>query len=146
MQLITSPLLLWSSVNYGMVPQDADRLLAGACPIIGSYGAKSHQGSACRLRCCFGRAQPASGRARLLKTQSQRIPPAHTGSVDCEERERLIKIHLDAVAKLNEARKGVPEPRPVGWRKVWYKTRNKARLICRKTLEDLNRHKAAHGC
>jgi hypothetical protein len=34
-----------SSVNYGMVPQDADRLLAGACPIIGSYGAKSHQGT-----------------------------------------------------------------------------------------------------
>lgn len=29
-----------SSVNYGTVPEDADRLLAGACPIIGSYGAK----------------------------------------------------------------------------------------------------------
>jgi carboxymethylenebutenolidase len=29
-----------SSVNYGRVPEDADRLLAGACPIIGSFGAK----------------------------------------------------------------------------------------------------------
>jgi carboxymethylenebutenolidase len=29
-----------SSVNYGAVPKDADSLLAGACPIIGSYGAK----------------------------------------------------------------------------------------------------------
>jgi carboxymethylenebutenolidase len=29
-----------SSVNYGMVPKDAERFLAGACPIVGSYGAK----------------------------------------------------------------------------------------------------------
>lgn len=29
-----------SSVNYGPVPKDADSLLRGACPIVGSYGAK----------------------------------------------------------------------------------------------------------
>lgn len=29
-----------SSVNYGGVPKDADTFLAGACPIVGSYGAK----------------------------------------------------------------------------------------------------------
>jgi carboxymethylenebutenolidase len=29
-----------SSVNYGNVPKDAVRLLSGACPIVGSYGAK----------------------------------------------------------------------------------------------------------
>ena len=29
-----------SSVNYGMVPNDAETFLAGACPIVGSYGAK----------------------------------------------------------------------------------------------------------
>lgn len=29
-----------SSVNYGMVPKDANTLLKGACPVIGSYGAK----------------------------------------------------------------------------------------------------------
>jgi carboxymethylenebutenolidase len=29
-----------SSVNYGMVPKDADTFLAEACPIVGSYGAK----------------------------------------------------------------------------------------------------------
>ena len=28
-----------SSVNYGNVPNDAERLLADACPIVGSYGA-----------------------------------------------------------------------------------------------------------
>lgn len=29
-----------SSVNYGGVPKDADSFLAGACPIVGSYGAR----------------------------------------------------------------------------------------------------------
>ena len=29
-----------SSVNYGGCPNDADSFLAGACPIVGSYGAK----------------------------------------------------------------------------------------------------------
>jgi carboxymethylenebutenolidase len=40
-----------SSVNYGTVPKDADRFLIGACPIIGSFGAKdrSLRGAASRL-------------------------------------------------------------------------------------------------
>jgi carboxymethylenebutenolidase len=40
-----------SSVNYGMVPKDADTFLARACPIVGSYGAKdrSLRGAAGRL-------------------------------------------------------------------------------------------------
>lgn len=29
-----------SSVNYGMLPRDLDAVLAGACPIVGSYGRK----------------------------------------------------------------------------------------------------------
>ena len=29
-----------SSVNYGGVPKDAEALLEGACPVIGSYGGK----------------------------------------------------------------------------------------------------------
>ena len=29
-----------SSVNYGTVPKNAEAFLAGACPIVGSYGAK----------------------------------------------------------------------------------------------------------
>ena len=29
-----------ASVNYGAVPRDADELLRGACPVIGSYGAR----------------------------------------------------------------------------------------------------------
>ncbi|MFM6962919.1 MAG: dienelactone hydrolase family protein [Micrococcales bacterium] len=32
-----------SSVNYGMMPKDLDAVLAGACPIVASYGAKDKQ-------------------------------------------------------------------------------------------------------
>ena len=40
-----------SSVNYGTVPKDAETFLAGACPIVGSYGAKDFtlRGAAPRL-------------------------------------------------------------------------------------------------
>ena len=40
-----------SSVNYGSVPKDAERFLAGACPIVGSYGARDRtlRGAADRL-------------------------------------------------------------------------------------------------
>lgn len=40
-----------SSVNYGTVPKDAASLLAGACPIVGSFGAKDRplRGAAQRL-------------------------------------------------------------------------------------------------
>ena len=40
-----------SSVNYGQVPKDASTYFAGACPVIGSYGAKdpSLKGAAARL-------------------------------------------------------------------------------------------------
>jgi carboxymethylenebutenolidase len=40
-----------SSVNYGDVPKDADTVLAGACPIVASYGAKDRtlKGRAARL-------------------------------------------------------------------------------------------------
>jgi carboxymethylenebutenolidase len=40
-----------SSVNYGHVPDDAPALLAGACPVVGGYGAKDRvlKGAAARL-------------------------------------------------------------------------------------------------
>jgi carboxymethylenebutenolidase len=45
-----------ASVNYGMVPKDADAFLAGACPIVGSYGAKDWtlRGAADRLGRALG--------------------------------------------------------------------------------------------
>jgi carboxymethylenebutenolidase len=40
-----------SSANYGTVPKDAERFLAGACPVVGSFGAKDRtlRGAAARL-------------------------------------------------------------------------------------------------
>ena len=40
-----------SSVNYGQVPKDAETFLSGACPIVGSFGAKDRtlRGAADRL-------------------------------------------------------------------------------------------------
>lgn len=48
-----------SSVNYGQVPKDAETFLSGACPIVGSFGAKDRtlRGAADRLE----RALAASG-------------------------------------------------------------------------------------
>jgi carboxymethylenebutenolidase len=34
-----------ASVNYGRVPKDAERVLAGACPIVGSYGGRDRMGT-----------------------------------------------------------------------------------------------------
>jgi carboxymethylenebutenolidase len=40
-----------ASVNYGMLPKDAERVLAGACPVVGSFGGRdlSLRGAAQRL-------------------------------------------------------------------------------------------------
>lgn len=40
-----------SSINYGMIPGDVETLLKGACPVIGSFGAKDGglKGAAARL-------------------------------------------------------------------------------------------------
>jgi carboxymethylenebutenolidase len=40
-----------SSINYGTVPKDAQEILKGACPVIGSFGARDYtlRGAASRL-------------------------------------------------------------------------------------------------
>jgi len=35
-----------AAVNYGEVPKDAERVLAGACPVIGSFGGRDPMGTA----------------------------------------------------------------------------------------------------
>jgi len=47
-----------SSVNYGQLPRDLDAAVAGACPIVGSYGARdvSLRGAAGRLETALTRA------------------------------------------------------------------------------------------
>jgi len=34
-----------AAVNYGLVPKDAERVLAGACPIVGSFGGRDQMGT-----------------------------------------------------------------------------------------------------
>jgi carboxymethylenebutenolidase len=50
-----------SSVNYGMLPKDLDTVLAGACPIIGSFGAKDGQlkGATAKLEIALTKAKVA---------------------------------------------------------------------------------------
>jgi carboxymethylenebutenolidase len=47
-----------SSVNYGMLPGDAESYLQGACPIVASYGAKDRtlRGAAAKLEAALERA------------------------------------------------------------------------------------------
>lgn len=54
-----------ASVNYGTVPDDADRFLEGACPIVGSFGARDRglKGAAAKLE----RAATAAGVAHEVK-------------------------------------------------------------------------------
>ncbi|CCE75446.1 dienelactone hydrolase family protein [Clavibacter nebraskensis] len=64
-----------SSVNYGMLPEDIDGVLEGACPIVASYGGRDRQlaGSADRLEAALSahgiardvREYPAAGHSFL---------------------------------------------------------------------------------
>lgn len=65
------------SANYGGVPKDAESFLAGACPIIASYGARdwTQRGAACKLE----RALSAAGVAHDVKEYpAQRIRSSTT--------------------------------------------------------------------
>jgi carboxymethylenebutenolidase len=58
-----------ASVNYGSVPEDAGAFLAGACPIVGSFGARDRflRGAASRLE----RALTAAGADQDVKEYPQ---------------------------------------------------------------------------
>ena len=66
-----------SSVNYGGCPKDAERALAGSCPIVGSYGGKDRRGP---------RIPGAAGAARM--SAHALLPPIghtedNTGAYSC---------------------------------------------------------------
>ena len=50
-----------SSVNYGGCPTDAERVLAGACPVVGSYGAQGPYAAGRRAAARLERALTALG-------------------------------------------------------------------------------------
>lgn len=74
-----------SSVNYGTIPGDAERVLAHACPIVASYGRKdgSLKGAAARLDALLEslgidhdvREYPDAGHGFLNDHRDERIPP-----------------------------------------------------------------------
>jgi carboxymethylenebutenolidase len=69
-----------SSVNYGQLPKDLDAVLAGACPIIGSFGGKdtSLKGAAAKLEAATVKASvvhdikeyPEAGHAFMNEVQA----------------------------------------------------------------------------
>jgi carboxymethylenebutenolidase len=73
-----------SSVNYGRVPKDVETFLAGACPVIGSFGAKDRplRGAAERLERALTKAgvdhdvkeYPDAGHAFLNNHEGDEIP------------------------------------------------------------------------
>jgi carboxymethylenebutenolidase len=79
-----------SSVNYGMVPKDdLDEVLAGACPIIGSFGAKDRT-----LRGAAGRLDHALG-SLGIDHDVKEYPAAGHGFLNDHD-----KVSLKVVSKL----------------------------------------------
>jgi carboxymethylenebutenolidase len=60
-----------SSSNYGGCPKDAERLLAGACPIVASYGGKDRSPMGYRAAGRLGRALSANGVDHDIKVYSE---------------------------------------------------------------------------
>ena len=76
-----------AAVNYGQLPRDLDETLAGACPIVASYGGRDPSASRCRQPARRsteqGRSNPRRqgiprGRPRLPQRHHQSRPPGTT--------------------------------------------------------------------
>ena len=100
-----------SSVNYGDVPDDAEAVLRGACPVVASYGAKDRRlkGQAATLE----RALTVNGVAHDVKE----YPNAGHGFLNDHDGKagafiavagRLLGMHADEVAA-NDARQRISE-------------------------------------
>lgn len=103
-----------SSVNYGQVPDDADAVLAGACPVVASYGAKdpAFKGAAARLEAALSSAgvphdvkeYPTVGHsflnhhdARLLRVMG-RFMGGHDDAAEADARQRIVSFFRQHLA------------------------------------------------
>lgn len=85
-----------------------------------------------------GRVQP-----RLLYVDQRGLPDPE----QCEERERLTAIYLDAVFRNNEAATAMAALNADSWRgNAWRHELKAIRAACEAALEALDRHRAEHGC
>ena len=74
-----------SSTNYGGCPKDAERVLAGACPIVASYGGKDRSPMGYRAAARLERALAANGVAHditgwPMTSRSTRKPVMGSGT------------------------------------------------------------------
>jgi carboxymethylenebutenolidase len=102
-----------SSVNYGTVPKDSETILAGACPIVGSFGAKDRtlRGAAARLERALTKASvdhdvkeyPAAGHSFLNDHDPGEVPaffkvfrplmgPGYDETAAADARERIVSF------------------------------------------------------
>jgi len=86
-----------SSVNYGLVPKHAEALLAGACPIVGSYGAKDllMRGQAVRLEAALS-ANGVDHDVQVYPSASHSFLNHHDGRLAIVD--RITGIGYDATA------------------------------------------------
>jgi carboxymethylenebutenolidase len=113
-----------SCVNYGTVPNDADRFLAGACPIVGSFGAKDWtlRGAASRLE----RALSAAGVDHDVKE----YPDAGHGFLNNHDRADVPTLFF-VMGKISGARYHEPSAEDARRRIVsFFNTHLNALMIC----------------
>lgn len=75
-----------SSVNYGMLPRDLDAALAGACPIVGSYGRKDPM-----LRSAPAKLEAALTKAEIPHDVKQYPTAGHSFLNDAENGPRVLR-------------------------------------------------------
>jgi hypothetical protein len=66
--------------------------------------------------------------------------------VHCEERERLTKIYLAAIARNNEAASAMAQHFSEAWNDEWLGEMKDIRTACETALRELDRHRREHGC
>jgi hypothetical protein len=66
----------------------------------------------------------------------------HFAGVPCEERDRLMRLYLDAVHRLNEVSQTAADPENEKWREAT----EQMRVACAAVLADLTAHRKEHGC
>ena len=94
-----------ASTNYGGCPSDAEQALAGACPVVGSYGAKDRSPMGARAAARLEAALTALG----VTMTSRSIPAPPTGSSTTTT--RPTSLLLTVLTKVSGTRYHEPSAR-----------------------------------
>jgi dienelactone hydrolase len=96
-----------ASVNYGMVPKDADDLLAGSCPIVGSFGGRDRP-----LRAAPGRMERALDASGVPTTSSSTRRPGTRSSTRSRRRSRSARCSASPAPPTSTRRPRTPAAHP----------------------------------